>query len=545
MLNRKIVVKVAEKNRATISLQAVRELEAQPGDYLKVRAAKNEKECMFYVQVPQVPPSRKYLQVRRSIPEAIAKELGIKPGDEVELTLLELVRREKPTEIFTEGKIDLLAASPEYSHSGRPLMVDVFMRDGDEWMRVWYSAGQGNKPKEIEIKRYLPLNRASGEFFGLLQAEGRKSGSRFDFTNTLVEEHARLVNFVNDIVKGAEWSMDVFYNAGLTDKVARQKLQYFLKTVKISPRRVSFIKHQTVSDCAFTVRINSTVLGEMLMAALRMIRSKAAELARDGKLERGLREFCKGFALKDLLGDGSVALQLIRGRRKSRGMIITLNEVNEMFQADIISILSGLGLRTTPCSKNKTSRIGLRKNLQTYIWILKNGAFVEHFRNRGKFLASFYDNHYTKKLLRLSGFRGKAMTTQQFAKITRISTDAAHMYLSRHVKKGHLYLLGGKNRRENKYGLTREGELLVKALERGLEELHNIMTKYGAKDTNELLQKVVKSRSHANPLQPPSALTLPLSEQSLPCGIPHRHGQYPYNFENIPPQSPKPSPRGR
>ncbi len=142
-------------------------------------------------------------------------------------------------------------------------------------------------------------------------------------------------------------------------------------------------------------------------------------------------------------------------------------------------------------------------------------------------------------------FKGKAITTQQFAKMNRISTDAAHVYLSRHVKKGQLRLLGGKSWKDRKYVLIQEGKLLVEVLERGLEELRNIMAKYGAKDTNELLQKIVKIRRNANPLQPPSAPVSPLSEQSPPCGIPRRLGRRFYRPENILPRSPKLSPRGQ
>ena len=55
-------------------------------------------------------------------------------------------------------------------------MMESFFKDNEEWIRVWFSSKFGGNTKSIELKRYILIDRNSGEFFGLFQAESGKYG---------------------------------------------------------------------------------------------------------------------------------------------------------------------------------------------------------------------------------------------------------------------------------------------------------------------------------------------------------------------------------
>jgi bifunctional DNA-binding transcriptional regulator/antitoxin component of YhaV-PrlF toxin-antitoxin module len=134
------------------------------GEFVKVTVQKDESRVYFYLRVPKKCPSRTNRQVRRKLPTDLVEKLNVQLGDELKLVKVERTANQKQNQ-FNGNSFDLLSLRIE------GIMQDPFTRDNEDWIRLWSSSKRGGITKQVELKRYIPINRGTGELFGLMQAE--------------------------------------------------------------------------------------------------------------------------------------------------------------------------------------------------------------------------------------------------------------------------------------------------------------------------------------------------------------------------------------
>lgn len=447
------VIADGEKIRFTIPAKELRRINAKSGDYVKVGIKKDAYHTDYYVSIPSIPPSRTNLQVKRNIPKEFVKKANIKAGDLIGLNM-SLVENKRSTELIKDGELDILAAIPEKVESDRVVMVDLFKKNNEEYCRVWYCSGQGGNAKPIELKRYAKVDRKLGEFFGLMQAESRKNGHKFDFTNNLVAEHKLFMQVAERFgVPKNLWKFEIFYNPSMSKEDVEKQVSIFKENLSIN-KKITYVESRTLSKVALAIYIDCNILAKIMILLMLRLRSRVANLMNT----KELREFAIGFICKDLLGDGTIICN------PSRGAYIEISEENLESQKDITKILNNLGIKTR-INKNK---IIFKNNLDVYLWLLKNKAFEGHV-NRKKLLNFILSNYYVKSLY--NRFKKNIhYTPLEFAKEHNLLLSTAQMFLRRNAIRGFL-VYDKNNKRLNVYKLSTKGQKFMKIIEDTQKEL--------------------------------------------------------------------------
>jgi len=405
--------------RVTIPIELIRTINPKSGEYVRIVLRKSDKVDYFYLRVPSKPPSRKEVQVRRKLPERIIQNLQLIPNNKIligSISKLEIKKLDKP---FVDNKFDLLFLPLE------DLMIDTFIRNGEEWCRFWSSSKFGGIAKEVELKRFIPINRETGELFGLMQAESRKHGEKFDFTNILISEHKKFLE-VSEIlgVNKKLWKFGLIYNPSLNDKLIENYIETFSKELKIENSYIT--KSNSITTVAYQIYIPSKILNQIMNFVLQTSRKLIPEEARYSK-NRHLLDFCKGFLIKDLVGDGTVILN-----KDMTHLDIILSEENLNAQEDIIRMLNLFGIHSKP-HKN---RIDISTNFDSLIWFLDNNLFVEHKKNREKMLRYIKHNYYFNTLYERLEVLNSPNSINKFAQMVNLNPNSAQMYLLRNKKRG-------------------------------------------------------------------------------------------------------------
>ena len=73
------------KYRFTIPLHIIKELKLIEGDFIKVNLRNYQSSTIIYSKIPNKPPSRKYLQLKRNIPKKFSNY--VQKGDKLHLTI--------------------------------------------------------------------------------------------------------------------------------------------------------------------------------------------------------------------------------------------------------------------------------------------------------------------------------------------------------------------------------------------------------------------------------------------------------------------------
>lgn len=467
--------------RITLPIKEIRKINVKPEDYVKIILRKEEKLDYFYIRIPFRQPSRSEIQVRRKIPKGVRNNLNLEENDLIEIESMMSVKIKRSRRTIVNEKIDILSLSLD------GFMVDSFTKNEDEWLRIWYSNKYGYQPKEVEIKRFLPINKNTGEFFGLIQAESRKSGEKFDFTNRILSEHIKFVKVAESFgLSRNMWSYQIFHNPNLTeDEIERYKTE-FCRALSISIAKGGCTKSNTVKTVAFNICINSKILNFLFMSILKNL--KDSILSENIREDDFLKEFSEGFIIKSLLGDGTVTIH------KDKEMQICISEQDRTSQRDIVSFFEQLGFRTNTFE----NKIYLCKDLALYLWMIRNEVFKEHAQNRGKFLASVFSNFYIKKLnSRLNALLDKPLTYSEFAKKNNIHKKTALKWLNDNVKRGFIekeVIIENRNK-AIKYKLTSRGLRTLKTLQKGIGELTKMLNTFNCKNIDELLKRLINKRS--------------------------------------------------
>lgn len=287
-----------------------------------------------------------------------------------------------------------------------------------------------------------------------MQAESRKNGPKFDFTNNLVSEHKLFMDVARRfrILKHL-WKYQIFYNSLIPKEKVAEEVSVFKEKLDIDDK-IIFTENKLLTKIALTIYIDCNVLSEVMMSLMRMLRSRVANSIETNEL----REFAIGFICKDLLGDGTVI------HNKANGKIeIVISEENLQSQKEISNVLNHFGIRTN-ISKN---RIYLQTNLNIYLWFLENKAFEGH-ENRRKLIKAILNNYYIKRLY--SRFKNDvSYNCVEFAKEHKLLLPTAQKFLRDNTKRG--FLNCNRDKRLNAYTLSSKGQDFIRIIKNAEKEL--------------------------------------------------------------------------
>jgi len=442
------VTKDGCKLRFTIPAKIIREMNAKFGDYLKI-IINGREDLKYYIKVPKICPSRTNLQTKRAIPQNIVKLLKIKDGDilNVDISLVDNYRSEN---LIVNSMLDILATTPRYERDC-PIMIDLEKENGEEFCNIWYCSGQGGNAKLVRLKRYIKIDRQLGEFFGLMQAESRKNGPKFDFTNNLLLEHELFMNIGERFgISKALWNYQLFFNSNMDNDGLNKDINKIKKMFNVS-KKIILTENNLLNKVALTIYIDSNLLAVIMINLMKILRKRVADRLDDDSL----KEFAIGFVSKDLLGDGTV---VSRGGEAD----ITISEQDLCSQKDIVKIFENLGIRTS-IYKN---RILLKTDLSTYLWFIENKVFEGH-KNREKIVKSILSNYYVKSLY--GRFKGHDFyTAKDLSEKFKLKKSTAYMFLLRNKRRGFL------TSKEGYFMLTNKGREFIEMINKAKNELTNL-----------------------------------------------------------------------
>lgn len=412
-------------------------------DFVEVAIGKSNIRSSFYLRIPRKCPSRKYLQVRRRLPKEVSKYLEIKPFDDIELIEIKKINKIN-TEAFKDNHFDVLSLNLE------GVMVDLFSKDGQDWVRFWSSSKNGGITNFVELKRSIPINKKIGEFFGLMQAESNKRGKKFGFTNIFLSEHRLFIEVAEQLgIRRNKWSIGVIYNPKLSETEIVNANIHFIKKLSLDKYKVYVSKSQTITKFAYQIAINSVILNKVMNVTLRKLRTESIKLASQNQ---NFKEFCKGFLLKVLLGDGSVTFP------SSQNMQIHIMEPDKEAQNDLVKICRFFNISTNV----QGIRLYLSADFESVVWYLKNGAFLGHEKNRRKLEEYAGRNYYFRTLEQRLKTINLKINSRKFAEINNIKLPAAKRYLERSCARG--YINKSKNNRYNLYEINEKGKEFLRII---------------------------------------------------------------------------------
>ncbi len=448
------VVNLDKHYRLTIPIKIIRTINLKPADYLKIILRKNNYVDYFYLRMPNKQPSRKEVQVRRKLSNRIIENLRLLPNDTLLIESINKLVTMKSDKPFVDGKFDLLFLA------NNGLMVDTFFKNGEEWCRFWSSSKFGGIAKEVELKRFIPINRETGEFFGLMQAESRKYGEKFDFTNIFVSQHKKFIDVAEILgISRKLWRFGLINNPHLKIKQVEEYKNKFAKEVGISVSKGYETISNTVTDVAYSIYISSTILNRVMNQILEILR-KPVILELKKEITETIEDFCKGFIIKDLLGDGTVI------NLQDNSIDIFISEQNKVVQQDIVEMLKIFGINVS-VDKN---HINISGNLATCLWLIENDTFIEHKENRRKLIEHVLNQETIKTIF--DRFSDLDVTSiKKFAKMHDLSYSTALMFLFRYVHKNVLKTAKSKDRRKTLYLLNDEGKRMISLIEKAKAEI--------------------------------------------------------------------------
>lgn len=436
---------ISKDFRLTIPINIVREI-YKPNSYFKVTLSKNNVTSLFYLRLPSKKcPSKKELQVRRKLPIEIINNLQLKPNDFLIIQDIFPLNSAKSTIQITDNKFDILSLPLEN------IMSESFLKNGESWCRFWFSSRFGGRSKFIELKRYILINRTLGEFLGLMQAESRKYGDKFDFTNVLINEHKLFIDIAYKYfgINRNIWNLTVFFNKSKLN--AKDILKYemeFKNKLNLSPIKVYHVPHKTITNTCYSISINCRILNKIMNSLLITMRQIMIENNEDS-----IKDCSKGFIVKSLLGDGTAGVLA-----DYKNLEIVLFEQDKKAQNDITKILRNFDIN----SNINGIRLDISTKLDSCMWFLENNLFTGHIKNRNKFLCYLKNNLHLNRMVKRFSTMDKDITISEFAKLNNLTKGTAHMYLFRNVKLG--FLTSYSSNKLNFYRLSTKGKKFLDLL---------------------------------------------------------------------------------
>ncbi|MBU0929820.1 MAG: hypothetical protein KJ623_02000 [Nanoarchaeota archaeon] len=444
------------KFRFTIPRLELRKIQAKTDDYIKVILNKNNKICTYYGRIPNIPKCRTNLQTKKGVPKDYAKQINLKKGDFINLKISK-VDNVKSDILIRGGYLDVLNNIPIKTNSNKTIMVEEFLRNNENWLKVWYCSGHGGKSKEIELKRFVKIDKKLGEFFGLMQAEGGKK-NKFTFTNKFISEHKLFIDITKSFgISEDMWNYIIYHKPNINNDSLKNFLKTFKNTFCIN-KPITITKNKNLIDVIYGIYINSKLLNLIMVNMLIKMRSSLLYIP-NKTTSKSLKEFAEGFIIKDLIGDGTVIVN-----EANRQLSVIISEQDKKAQKDIVNILKMLNIE----ARVDGIKIYLSTKFENCLWLLKNKVFKEHKYNRKKLVSYMINNYYFNCLYnRLNKFN--IYSIKSFSKLHKLPYNTAEMYLYRNFLRG--YLNRYKKRNKSLYITTKKCEEMINIFEDTKKEL--------------------------------------------------------------------------
>jgi predicted transcriptional regulator len=175
----------------------------------------------------------------------------------------------------------------------------------------------------------------------------------------------------------------------------------------------------------FQIYISSKILASILNNTLNFLRKYAVRCK--------LFEFCKGFVIKVILGDGTAVIN-----KDLTNLTIAISEIDKDAQKDLVSMFKLFSVN----SRIYRNKVIVSTDFYSCIWFLENNLFEGHEENRMKFLKYIINNHFFGTLYKRLKTINSIITVEEFAKENNLRTDTARMYLDRNIKRGFIKRAG-------------------------------------------------------------------------------------------------------
>lgn len=255
------------------------------GSVIEVELKKNDKKCFIISKM-------NYNIILRRLAQ---KKLNLKSNDKIQLRIRRIYNAERPKDMFSNGRVDLLYFVP------MDIISIEFIKNDEKWLRLWQSHERGSS-RQIEIRRYIKIE-PFGKMLGQLQAEGTKKPINVEFCNTLMSEH--------------------------------KEFSSVLKLIGVDPILVRYRSKNNYLLIKTMVR--SSILATVLLSAMNIVRKTIVEK----ELSQELKILTDSFFSKVLIGDGTIDIN----RRKVPNISIKIVDINTKHLEDYKSIMGKLGFK--------------------------------------------------------------------------------------------------------------------------------------------------------------------------------------------------------
>jgi hypothetical protein len=412
-----------------------------------------------------------------TIPTSVCTELNIVHGQTLSILELKPIQPHIRPSFKTEGeKVDMLSLIPPTSINGHPLYVDEYVKNVEEWLRVWYYHPRG-AARQIELRRWIDISKL-GQLLGQLQAEGDKKNPRVVFKNTSIAEHADFVTALREL------------GTPMTSIVARCILNP-MKSSQESAREYATSYTQATGIVISSLEENVAMKGAMVAetcvrsSILASILSSAMDETREGAIaDERLRHT---FLAKLLSGDGTLDARKTPRRLDVRVKIV---DQNLKYLSDYAQILAKEGFIAHVLPEKITVRAYC-----TWLNLLalhQMSAFRNN-RNWIKLICSIMiqmkgmENQGYKRIQELSSL--EKFTSADVSTNYSIGLRAANLWIGTMIRRGLIEALakvggGFKNYRVSAYGVQ-----MAKILANIEREYKEICSQQGIEDAEVVLQR--------------------------------------------------------
>jgi len=235
-------------------------------------------------------------------------KLKLKQKDIIDIKTNKIKNLQRTKKLFYNNKIDLLSLIPKKTSRGYEIIVSKFSKNNKEWLRLWYFHNRGSG-RQLELKRYIDIKKF-GSLLGQYQAEGNKPiNSKYpkykvEFKNKLIDEHKEFLKSLLDFgINKNKLKARFHYNPSkLSEKEIKNHILRFKNKINIIPR---LAPHKKTKGIGFGLHIDNTILMEIILNALKIVRSSFNENIKN----KEYKILINNFFAKLLTGDGTLDIR--------------------------------------------------------------------------------------------------------------------------------------------------------------------------------------------------------------------------------------------
>jgi predicted transcriptional regulator len=250
----------------------------------------------------------------------------------------------------------------------------------------------------------------------------------------------------------SQWSFGVIHNPNMRELDIKQVKETFAQNLGLDMNRCYTTKSKTLTSFACSIAINSTILGKVMNKTLKILRKETTRKIKDDK---NFDDFCKGFIIKYILGDGTVSIN-----RTCSNLLMVLSEKDQQSKNDFQRILKAYNITSTVAG----IKVSISTSFNAVIFFLENNIFVGHAKNRRKVLEYFTSNYFTNILYTRLKSASEWITIEGFSRRNDINYGAGSQSLIRYRARG--YVLSKKDRKRTVFQTTKKGEDFINLVDK-------------------------------------------------------------------------------